>query len=221
MPEQYLHTLIPTDPAFVPTSEQVGQFFDGLFTLGAEPLNWKLLLVKPSGRVREFKNPLTGEVKSIPVNDRVPVEHLADLPSAIGTLGQYFVTLDGQGPPRKPPFQVYHENSPFTKTYGFTIRCHLKPQSVSMSDLGEEQSGKEVPFFGEPCSRRDALFRHPVSGELIEVLQAGSARFWVEFEFGKWLLPKIDDSLDILDPSIAAMADQAFSATLKQGFHSF
>jgi len=43
----------------------------------------------------------------------------------------------------------------------------------------------------------------------------------VEFEFGKWLLPKIDDSLNVLNPSIAAMADQAFSTTLKQGFHSF
>ena len=221
MPEQYLHTLIPTDPAFAPTPEQIVQFFDGLFALGVEPLNWKLLLVKPSDRVREFKNPLTGEVKSTPLNDRVPVEHPGDLASAIGTLQQYFVSLDGQGPPRVPPFRVYYENSLFTKTYGFVIRCHLKLQPVSMSDLGDGQTGKEVPFFGEPCSRRDALFRHPVSGELIEVSQAGCARFWVEFEFGKWLLPKIDDSLSILDPSIAAMADQAFSTTFKQGFHSF
>ena len=221
MPEQYLHTLIPTNPAFVPAPEQIVQFLNGLFTLGVEPLNWKLSLVKPSGRVREFKNPVTGEVGSMPVNDRVPVRSPADLPSAIGSLQQYFVSLEGEGPPKTPPFPVYYENSPFTKTYGFAVRCYLKPEPVSMSDLGDEQAGKEVPLFGKPCSRRDALFRHPVSGELMEVSHAGSARFWVEFEFGRWLLPEINDSLDILNPSIATLANQAFSITFKQGFHSY
>lgn len=88
-----------------------------------------------------------------------------------------------------------------------------------MSCLGDEQTGKEVPFFGEPCLRQDATFRHPVTGELIEVANAGCSRFWVEFEFGKWLLPKINTSLNILDPSIAAMAQESFSTAFAQGFH--
>ena len=221
MPEQYLHTLIPTDPTFVPTPDQIVQFYNGLFTLGAEPLNWKLSLTKPSGRVREFKNPMTGEVKSMPINDRLSVVAPAELVSLIGTLQQYFVSLEGEGPPRTAAFPLYFEDSPFTKTYAFIVRCWLKPEPVSMSCLGDKQTGEEVPFFGQPYSRRDALFRHPVSGELIKVSDAGSARFWVEFEFGKWLLPKINDSLNILNPSIAAMADHAFSMNLKQGFHSF
>jgi hypothetical protein len=221
MPEQYLHTLIPTDASFVPTPEQIVQFLDGVFALGAEPLNWKLLVVKPSGRVRELRNPLTGEVRSMPVNDRISIERLADLRSAIGSPQQYFVSLEGEGPPRTPAFPLYFEDAPFTKTYGFMLRCRLMPEPVSMSRLGDEQTGKEVPFFGQPSSRRDALFRHPVSGELIEVSNAGSARFWVEFEFGKWLLPEINDSLNILNPAIAELAERVFSISFKQGFHSF
>lgn len=221
MPEQYLHTIIPTDPGFVPTPEQIAKFFDGIFALGAEPVNWKLLFVRPSGRVREFKNPLTGEVKSMPVNDRLPVERPTDLASVIAASQQYFVSLEGEGPPRTPAFPLYFEDAPFTKTYGFIVRCRLMPEPVSMSCLGDEQTSEEVPFFGQPSSRRDALFRHPTSGELIEVPNAGSARFWIEFEFGKWLLPKIDDSLNILNPPIAALAEGAFLLTFKQGFHSF
>jgi len=221
MPEQYLHTLIPTDATFVPRPEQIVQFLDGIFALGAEPLKWNLLLAKPSGRVREVKNPLTGEANQIPLNDRVPIENPSDLPSHIADLEEYYVALAGEGPPRTPPFPVYYEDSPFTKTYSFAVRCFLKPRPVSMSDLGDERIGEEMPFFGQRSSRRDALFRHPVSGELIEVSNAGSARFWVEFEFGKWLLPKITDSLNILDHSIDAMADQAFSVFFRQGFHTF
>ena len=179
------------------------------------------MYVNPSARVRDFENPLTGEVKSMPVNDRIPIERPAGLVSTIATSQQYFVSLEGEGPPRTPAFPLYFEDAPFTKTYGFMVRCRLMPEPVSMSCLGDEQTGKEVPIFGEPSSRRDALFRLPVSGELIEVSNAGSARFWIEFEFGKWLLPKIDDSLNILNPLIAALAEEAFSLTFKQGFHSF
>ena len=35
---------------------------------------------------------------------------------------------------------------------------------------------------------------------LMEVANASCGGFWIEFEFGRWLLPKIDDSLEILDP---------------------
>jgi len=50
--EQYLHTLIPGTPTFAPTPEQVIHFADGLSALGAEPLNHRLILIRPSGRVR-------------------------------------------------------------------------------------------------------------------------------------------------------------------------
>jgi hypothetical protein len=221
MAEQYLHTLIPSDANFAPSPEQVTHFIDSLSRLGAQPLNCKLILVKPSGRVRTVKDPMTGEARSIPAHERAALKGINDLPSAIGNLQEYFVNIDGEGPPRVPAFPLYVEDAPFTGTYAFAVNCCLKPEPVSMSCLADNLMDSDVPLFGQPCSRRDALYCHPATGAVIEVASVGSARFWVEFEFGKWLTPKIGDSLNILDPSILATADHAFSARFSQGFHLF
>jgi hypothetical protein len=219
--EQYVHTLIPSDPQFSPTSEQISRFFEGLSALGAAPLNPKLLVLKPSGRLRSFTDPLTGETRSFPANDRVSAESTADLAPTIEALQQYYVALEGQGPPRLPPFPLYSESAPFTGSYGFTVGCCLRAEPVSMSDLGDDQTENEVPSFGEACraGSRTGLFRHPVTDGLIEVANASCARFWVEFEFGKWLLPNIGSSLDILNPAVTELATKSFALSFAQGFH--
>jgi hypothetical protein len=221
MSEQYVHTLIPNEAQFVPKPEQVIRFLDGLSALGAAPLNPKLTVMRPSGRVRSFMNPLTGETKSIPANDRVNLESTTDLAPIIEALPQYSVVLDGQGPPRLSPFPLYSNDALFTQKYGFIVCCRLRAEPVSMSDPGEERTGSEVPFFGKPCATDDAtgLFHHPVTGNLIKVANAGCARFWLELEFGKWLLPKIDDSLAILNPAIVTLAGESFALEFAQGLH--
>jgi hypothetical protein len=219
--EQYVHTLIPNDPRFSPTAEQIVHFLEGLSALGAAPLNPELLVLKPSGRLRTFSDPMTGETRSFPANDRVTVKSTADLAPTIDVLQHYYVALEGQGPPRLPPFPLYFEDAPVTRNYGFTAACCLRPEPVSMSDLGDEQTEGEIPSFGEACTalRGTALFRHPATEELIEVTDAGCARFWVEFEFGKWLLPHIGSSLEILDPTITELATVSFALPFAQGFH--
>jgi hypothetical protein len=219
--EQYVHTLIAKDTQYAPKPEQIIRFCDDLSALGAAPLNPKLSLMKSSGRVRSFTNPLTGETRSIPANDRVSLESTASLVSAIGTLQQYFVALEGQGPPALLPFELYLNGAPFTESYGFIVRCRLRGEPVSMSDLAGEQTGDDIPSFGEPCGRPHAtgLFRHPVTSERIEVVNAGCARFWLEFEFGKWLLPKIANSLNILDSAIVGLANNSFGLEFAQGCH--
>lgn len=221
--EQYVHTLIPNEPRFSPTSEQICCFLDGLSALGAAPLNPELLLLKPSGRLRPFTDPLTGETKSFPANDRVNLKNIADLAPTIEALQQYYVALEGQGPPRVPPFPLYSEDAPFTGNYSFTVACCLRAEPVSMSNLGNEQTEDHVPFFGEACKARSrtALFRHPVTEELIEVADASCARFWVEFELGKWLLPHIGSSLEILDPTIIKLAARIFWLAVRTGLSSF
>lgn len=221
--EQYVHTLIPNDPQFSPTSEQVTRFLDGLSALGAAPLNPELLVLKSSGRLRSFTDPLTGETKSFPANNRVPLRSTVELAPTIEALQQYCVALQGLGPPRLPPFPLYSENSPFTGTYSFTVGCCLRAEPVSMSDLGDEQTENQEPSFGEAYRgrRRTGLFSHPVTGELIEVANASCARFWVELEFGKWLLPNIGGSLEILDPAITKLTSESFRLPFAQGFHHF
>jgi hypothetical protein len=217
MPEQYVHLLISKDSGFAPEVEQVVRFCDGLAEMGAMPVNPKRFLLRPSGRVRTFTNPLTGEKKSFPVNDAIAFVTTTDLLSLIGALQQYAVVLDGKGPPPLSPFPLLFNDSPFTENYGFTVRCVSRPQPVSMFD----SNSPELPSFGEPCERHDeaGLFRHPVSNELIKVAHAGCARFWIEFEFGRWLMPQIHDSLAILDSRIATLAAVVFGLEFAQGFH--
>jgi hypothetical protein len=222
--EQYVHTLIPSDPHFVPDPEQVARLLDGLTALGAAPLNPEPLLHRPSGRLRSFRDPLTGETRSFPENDRLKLASNKDVAAALGDLPQYSVSLKGQGPPKLPPFPLYSGDSLFSSNYSFTIGCHLRDRLVSMSDMGHDQAAQNLAAFGQPCEAPGAtaaFFRHPLSDELLEVANAGCARFWVEFEFGKWLLPRIDNALNIIEPSITQLAAESFGVPFAQGFHQY
>jgi hypothetical protein len=219
--EQYVHTLIPQDAEFCPKPEQVSRFVDGLTKLRAAPLDAQLKILKPSGRVRSFTDPLTGEIRTIPGKEIVALDSAANLGRVISTLDQYVLAIEGHGPPTLPAFPLSVSGAHFADTYAFSVHCCVEAGPVSMCDLGDEQSGNEVPVFGRPCRKQSAtgLFRHPITSALIEVENASCARFWIEF--GKWLLPKIDDSLNILNPEITSLANECFGLVFVQGFHHF
>ena len=220
MPEQYIHTLIAAPPEFEPTPEQVVAFFNGILDIGASPTSAKLIVMKPSGRLRFFTDPLTGEKKPFPAHDRVVPERTADLVSLIQSASEFSVSLDGQGPPRRPPLALYYDGARFEGDYGFAVRCQLRPKAVCTSDLWDDED-RALPMFGEVCSPVVDVgrFRNPTSGAVIEVAGAHCSRFWVEFEFGKWLLPKIESSLELLDPAITGLADSVFATKFVQGLH--
>ena len=137
----------------------------------------------------------------------------------IETLQDYSVSLEGQGPPKVAPFQVYANGRPSAENYSFIVRCCLRKELVSMSEPGV----REGIQFGFPCdaSNEALLLRHPRSGKVFQRANAGCARFWIEFEFGRWLLPKIDGVLELLDSSIVVTAEKAFRLAFEQGFHTF
>jgi len=176
----------------------------------AVPVDSTLIVMKPSGRVRYGTDPLTGEKKSFPAQDRTVIGITADIVPNIGKLTEYSVALDGQGPPNVPPFPVYADGTEFTGKYGFVVRCCLKSKAVSMSAPHENDSSG---------NSGNAVFYHPRSGKTIKIRGTGRARFWVEFEFGKWLLPKIEDSPNILETAIPALAQKSFGLDFTQGFY--
>lgn len=207
--EQYVHTLIPRDAQFAPDPRQVTRFLDSLTTLRAVPRDARLTVMKPSRRVRWYTDPLTGEKKSFPAYDPASLQATSDVHAVINPLREYSVALDGQGPPETAPFPLYADGGLFTKNYGFVIRLCLRPEPVLMSDP-----------HGDSCVEpdRNAIFHHPVSGKVIEVAGVGYARFWVEFEFGKWLLPRINESSEILNSAIVMAAKESFGVAVVQGF---
>lgn len=213
MPE-YSHTLIPDRVEFVPDPEQVGNFLSSLVSIGAAPLKPAVAVSKPSGEVQTFLNPFTGATDSLAVRKATKLSSLAAVPGALNSLDDYDVTLTGKGPPKLPAFTF-----DFKGSYDFLIHCCLRAEVVSTSDWHDEiPITQKVEPFGQPCSPQDriGIYHNPNTLKVIEVPNAGCARFWIEFEFGKMLFPPIEDRLDLIDPQIVETAQMAFGVPFLQ-----
>jgi hypothetical protein len=211
---QYRHLLIPECADFAPLPPQIVAFLDGLVRLDGAPLNPTIRVAKLSGKFRTGSDPLTGEKLSIPMRDFVLLSHIFDIGEQLAGLDDYSVEISGQGPAKVPPFALYttkdSETREFKETYSYEVRCCLRAGVVSTC---------ANPVFGTPglSEKRTGAFRHPNNGAIIEVPNAACARFWIEFQFGKWLTPKIDRSLNLLAPSILANALECFGTGFAQG----
>lgn len=215
MPE-YSHTLIPSQIDFVPTPQQVASFLSSLADLGATPLNPEIAVSKPSGKVRTFKNPITGNVDTFAMHESKALDDFAVVADALTSLVDYYVSIAGEGPPKLTALAFE-----FTGPYEFIVRCSLRPEVVSMSDWHDEvRIQRKAEFFGARCSPNDRLgiYFNPYTLEVIEVPNAGCARFWIEFEFGN-LFPSIKDRLDLIDPAIVEVAEKEFAIKFVQGCH--
>jgi hypothetical protein len=214
MPE-YTHTLIPDRVEFVPDPMQVGTFLSSLASIGAAPLKPVITVSKLTGEMRTFNNPFTGKTDSYPRRKAEKLKDVAALPGELKGLDDYNVTVTGKGPPKLPAL-VFD----FKGTYDFLVHCCLRAEVVSTSNWHDEVPVKrKVEFFGRPCSSKDRLgiFHNPSTLAVIEVPNAGCARFWIEFEYGKMLFPPIDDRLDLMEPKIVEVADKDFGIKFVQG----
>lgn len=210
---QYTYLLIAECADFVPLPAQVAAFFEGLVTLNSVPLNAAIRVAKLSGKFRTGSDCLTGKKISIPVRDFASLGSISYIPELLVGLDDYDVVLSGQGPAKLPPFTLYTtepEDSEFKGTYSYQVSCCLRAEVVSTC---------EEPDFGSPCpsDKRDGVFLHPNTGAAIDVPRAACARFWIEFQFGKWLIPRIDRSVNLLEPSILANAIEHFGTEFAQG----
>jgi hypothetical protein len=227
--EQYVHTLIAADSAFVPKPPQLAEFFEGLVTAfhfrltSGAPSRPPLRVVKPTGRLRTALNPLTGETWSFPASDHIGTERLADIPGVIDGLDHYSVLASGEWKlENRPMVLLTADGNPYEDSYLCEVSCHLRPKPVSTSCWNGRTAPEEgdVPIFGEACAPEvgTGIFSHPWTGEMIKVPDAGCARFWIEFEFGKFLLPEMADRLDVLSPPIVAKTDECFETGFVQGW---
>jgi hypothetical protein len=242
----YTHTLIPRRFDYKPEPLQVANFFSSLLELGAAPVNAKFEVVAEADKItfvdgrpifepvprragrgpvtwhggRVGRNPVTGESIALPRRDHTAIDGVSGLRSELEALDEYRVVMSGEGPPQLPVVKLDPEFDNGGEPYQFDIRCCLKPVVVSTSDFhGDERTIRRIAPHGQPCEATDrtGFFSNPRTMETIEVPEAGCTRFWVEFALGKWLFPKIDDSLDLLPPSIVQAAEQTFKVGFNQG----
>lgn len=227
--EQYIHTLISVDSAFVPDSVRVASFFVELvsqfkFSPISDPERFLagLVVAKPSGRLRWGTNPMTGEKVSVPAWDSFKLDRFEDIPAFIEGSERYSVMQTGEWFGKNRPMVLFKPDGvPFEENYLCTVRCEVRPNAVSTSawDVEAGPNTRRIPTFGSECDGeiKNGIFPNPWTGEVIEVAGAGCARFWIEFEFGKFIYPKVTDSLNVLSPPIALRAEQCFRTNFAQG----
>ena len=218
--EQYAHLLISADPDFVPDPAQVTAFFNRIlnsfgFRLVVEPpFEPGIIVLKPSNKVRKGTDPMTGEVIAIPMRDRLVLRESAEILNSIDNFGEWTVGFSGKWMLGKTPIELRaSDGKPFESECSCFVSCNLRPKPVCTGDWRGEFHGEMTELtFGDPKSliQSAGIFTQPWTGERVEVADAGSARFWIEFEFGKWLLPKMNNSFDVLLPEMMTAVQSCF-----------
>jgi hypothetical protein len=80
----------------------------------------------------------------------------------------------------------------------------------------------KVPGYNTPCLEPPNVgyFTDIHTFKPIEVPEGGYARFWIQFELGKFLFPEIrNGNLDLLNPLVVAEAEKVFGIEFVQGCH--
>jgi hypothetical protein len=226
--EQYIHTLIAADSQFVPAPTKVAEFFDALVDLFSFRIiregRWQpgLRVMKPGDRTRTGRDAFTGETITIPIPDQIIIGHASEIPPLIDGLQEYRVAASGDWSLDTAPIVLLNTDmTSFAENPICDVSCNIRPAPVSTS-AWEEEAGPNVwhlPGFGEPWNGESTIgiFTNPWTGEAIEVPNAGSARFWIEFEFGKFIYPAIDKSFDVFDPRLVEKSEECFQTNFVQG----
>jgi len=226
--EQYIHTLIAADSQFVPDPPRVAEFFDALVgDFGFRIIRngrWQpgLRVMKPGGRTRTGTNAFTGEIITIPVYDHIAIEETTEVPPLIEDLAEYRVSASGEWKSADAPISLLKtDKTPFEDSPICDVSCNIRPSPVATSawDVEAGPNVRNVLQFGTPWSGESetGIFPNPWTGAVIEVPNAGSARFWIEFEFGRFIYPKIDKNLDVLSPLLLEKTEECFQTKFVQG----
>jgi hypothetical protein len=225
--EQYIHTLIPVDSSYAATPAQVEAFIADLLSLAnfrlvsGRPFQRGLRVSKPFARIRRAVNAFTGETEEFSVPEFIEIGGIAEILPLIENLDQFGVSASGEWSWDDPPLVLFTtDGEQFKENYNCEVRCERRsaPVSTSAWDIEAGPNVHNVPRFGSPCAsdNDEGIFPNPWTGEAIEVPHAGCARFWIEFEFGKFLYPKVEKNFDALSHSFLAKVEACFQTKFVQ-----
>ncbi|MDZ4779210.1 MAG: hypothetical protein SGJ19_03050 [Planctomycetia bacterium] len=216
MCEQYTHTLIPYSPTLVPFAGEIQSFMQFVVETGVVPTRAQVQLLTPTDEVRIVTNPFTGRVHELRRKERKVIENCADIERSCESLRDYQIVASGIGVPRTTSLPMTI-NGP----YYLSVTCRVSSTLCSTShDVSVDATSRGTAPYGTPVDQSSLIgfFANPHTGRCIEVANAGSARFWIEFQFGKFLFPAFDDdSLVIVNPVIVSAAERCFRTSFAQG----
>ncbi len=218
--EQYCHLLIPSDPDFVPEPATIEKFFDlfvgsfGFQIVLTPPIQPGFMLLTPSETPRVIRNVYTGETIFVPSLDRTVLSSAASIPAVIESERHWIVRLSGKWLSGHSPISLRTtDRVPFEGELVCFIECDLRPAPVCTSDCWDESHPDQAALsFDDPNGPKLPLgiFTNPWTGRTIEVPGAGFARFWVSFEFGKFIFPDLAGGFDLLQPQFLDSIQECF-----------
>jgi hypothetical protein len=231
--EAYTHLLVSVSKTYRPTAEVVCRFLEWIIQAGAVGVDHKISfrkVVRVEPRFHDGPNTFTGKGTYrmwMPSRRRPHREDLSAVSQAVALAEQeqeYDVSVESTAPPTHPPLDVgaVDKNGDWQRweeAYYLAIRCRVRNCAVRLCPLkiGEDPNHRPVdayiPTFDEDCAEDelDGLFEHPLPSDPILIRNAGCARFWIEFEYGKWLYPRLkNNGVDVLDQAVVNAATDIF-----------
>ncbi len=216
--------LIPADPYFAPEPAQIAAFFDMLAESWQFELDWNIPYIHP---LRVMKLLGKAEIEKaiqdsgmFPRLDSFNLKKNSEIPAAMEGISSCSVNASGNWGSEHPPIKVPKSAWPDGKeNLACRVSCDLRPEPALTSNWWtNEGDNTGLLQFGDPADPIQSMgtFTHPVSSKNIEVPSAGSARFWVGFDFGEWLVPHLPHDFNLLDPALVRAMELHFGVEMAQ-----
>jgi hypothetical protein len=208
------HLLIPTQPGYIPSPQQVIQFIKELFHFGAAPTDLSIRLRTLSGETSYARNPSTGE--------KIPLQRWTEprllkfeaISPAIEGVNDFVLTLSGEGPLPLPPFELYRRDGSglaLSDPYSCSVKFAVRSKPTQLSESWHEHCRTFLlppEFAADACPHCGAIH----SGE-----DEVQPKFWIEFGFEGAGLPSFKASPEPIHPQILASAEQIFDVSFIHG----
>ena len=233
----YTHLLIPESPEYRPRSEAVADFARGIVEhyLGKSAHASFSPVTKGDSKVRKMVNPISGETLQFngpPRSREKPLvfSTVPELVTLAESYPEYDLSIVPSDSPIRPPLLIGYVESdqwqPMEGNYHLEIRLRIRSTSVFISRFKSEQDvdrpldfkNLPSPRFDEDCttSATKGVFVHPESGPFT-LPYGGCGRFWIEFNYGKSIFPRlVDESVRILDDETLTFAQETFAIAFVQ-----
>lgn len=225
--EQYVHLLIPSEPEFFPDLGQIASYFELLENSWRYRINWSdkyisgIRIIWPSGKPETVVDEKTGrQFTQMPRFNKIVVKRIADLPEELRSVPSCYISVIGAWAAGHSPFKEGGDRLfGAEKDVSCGLSCGISPVPVCTSEWwGEDGESPGELSFGDPDSpiQPDGLYTHPVSRRTVRVPGSGRARFWLGFDFAEWLIPRVPDDLDLLDPRFIGAVNEHFGVRFIQ-----
>jgi hypothetical protein len=229
--EEYAQLLICADRGLVPTASQISALYKqlqskhGFRFVVRPPFEPGILIITPSDKPRIARNQFTGEEISLPGLDRKFLNSVDEIPGTAAEKKHYTVRVNGEWSKSDLPIELRSiDGSPIEGGFICAVECAVRSEAVCTSSFEFESEAAQGPLtFDDPKSPVESLgiYQNPWNLSRMEVPGAGSARFWISFEFGKWLFPDLKDGFNLLEPLLVADAEGSFGVRFFQAGRGF